>query len=909
MQQQKEFFAHAIQMVEVEESPNIPTVVLYKPQGAILIGHAALSESSESQPVNEDFKIDLGRYAPTVVSKKRLKTAAGADKTAAQLADDFLFEVLKLTRQWLTGRGIAECRNVIVAEPLSMHTEEVSRDWLDNYRQTLKRLLEGKTLLSPGGMDVDFIPEPFAVFQYYRHGIRHPQVAQRMKMNALVIDFGGGTCDVCIIETTKEGDISYGGRNKRPLAAGSIPVGGFQINRAIAEQLVKKQFPSADAAIKNGLRCYKDWREGNAVLEAYAAKYINFVNNFHELVHRVENLKLALCRRVSDWSLTSDQRYPVPIGIPVDMFATKPRHISITFSIGELREVFIQKIYQPYLKPFILKRVENAHDLLQGAPITVLLLSGGSANIGWLTELIHTELVEAVDRAPVVRIPDYQEVVAKGLAAECARRFASGTGDFAGVTYNPLNLLLEADEPGCEARPFRRRMEELPDVQQTPGLLLPTASVMSSFIDKPMRWKVKLNRAPRHRLDYYFLQASLDPADTAHLQNVEEHTVYTPEGGGFDRGIQVQLTVRGDGTATPRFIYRAGRSDEEEVGKEGRKFFVDMTYSKTSSREAYLGLDFGTSNSAVSYISRSWVQLTDTRIGDRQWRELGELIDLLPCSLAIPLARYIGQFGEYAPTPPEFSFLEAALTLAAYVAFCEYCALEQPSTRLFKDFRQRSAGPLWQFFRNTMKQLGRRVKVAAPFNALCEGRNAELVNAMVDTWAQVKHEKALGKGLDMMGTIRVVANVCNEAFSKFKFGYFEAVRKKLGGRYSGRFRVAHGRAPFPSFYHYTGPEAFSEADALLVNAETGTGLTLTPLAFWYPCSAHRDVEAGHCFFYDKSQGEGANQRVTFKAAGFPCHLDLTAEHEELGEVCTVLAKWRTCDPNLSFLSDLSLAEG
>ncbi len=47
----------------------------------------------------------------------------------------------------------------------------------------------------------------------------------------------------------------------------------------------------------------------------------------------------------------------------------------------------------------------------------------------------------------------------------------------------------------------------------------------------------------------------------------------------------------------------------------------------------------------------------------------------------------------------------------------------------------------------------------------------------------------------------------------------------------------------------------------------------------------------------------------FKAAGFPCHLDLTAEHEELGEVCTVLAKWRTCDPNLSFLSDLSLAEG
>jgi hypothetical protein len=36
------------------------------------------------------------------------------------------------------------------------------------------------------------------------------------QINALVIDFGGGTCDVCIIQTTKEGDISGGGQNKRP---------------------------------------------------------------------------------------------------------------------------------------------------------------------------------------------------------------------------------------------------------------------------------------------------------------------------------------------------------------------------------------------------------------------------------------------------------------------------------------------------------------------------------------------------------------------------------------------------------------------------------------------------------------------------------------------------------------------
>lgn len=824
------------------------------------------------------------------------------------MADDFLFEMLKHARQVLTASGITECKNLIVAEPLSMHSEEVLPEWLANYRQTLRRLLEGKTLLSPTGMELDFIPEPFAVFQYYRHGIRHPQVAQRVKMNALVIDFGGGTCDVCIIETTKEGDISYGGRNKRPLAAGSIPVGGFQVNRAVAERLVKKHFQNSEGAIKNGLRCYREWREGKAVLEAYDSRYINFVNNFHALVHRIENLKLALCRRVSDWSLTSDQRYPVPIGIPVDMFADEPRHTTVTFSISELREVFIQNIYQPYLKPFILKKVETAHELLDGAPITIILLSGGSANIGWLTKFIQTELAEAVDHAPVVRIPDYQEVVAKGLAVECARRFASGTGDFAGVTYNPLNLMLEADESGCEARPFHRRTDELPDVRQTPGLLLPTASVMSSFIDKPMRWRVKLNRTPKHRLDYYFLQGSLDPADTAHLQNVQEHAVFTPSGSGSDSSIQVQLTVREDGTATPRFIYRTGRSDEEIEGQEGRKFCVDMTYSKTGSSEAYLGLDFGTSNSAISYINRSWVQLTDARVGDSKWREVGELIDLLPFPLATPLARYLGQFGDHGTTPPEFSFLEAALTLAAYVAFSEYCALGQSDTRLFKDFRQRSAGPLWQFVRNIMKKLGGKAVVSAPFQALCHGRNAELIGTMVDAWSQVKHEKAPAKGLDVLGTIRIVANVCHEVFSKYKFGYFKAVQKKLGGKYKGRYRVTHGRAPFSAFYQYAGSESFTDADAVLVNSETGTVLMLTPLAFWYACSAHRDLEAGHCFFYDKCEGEGPTLRATFKAAAFPCHLELGADHEELGWICTALAEWRTSDPTLALLRELSFTQ-
>src|SRR5258708_3897813 len=141
----KELFINAVRMVEIDGGWNIPTALLYKPDGSVLIGNAALVESSDLKLVNEDFKIDLGLYAPGIQSKRRYVTATNTQKSAAELADDFLYEVQRLAKQWLLSNGITECKNIVVAEPLSMHTEEVSREWLANYRSTVRRLLEGKT--------------------------------------------------------------------------------------------------------------------------------------------------------------------------------------------------------------------------------------------------------------------------------------------------------------------------------------------------------------------------------------------------------------------------------------------------------------------------------------------------------------------------------------------------------------------------------------------------------------------------------------------------------------------------------------------------------------------------------------------------------------------------------------------
>jgi hypothetical protein len=189
---------------------------------------------------------------------RRFRCGDGSYRSAAELTADFLHETLAHVSAWLAGRDIKKGANILIAEPLAMQEDLVSEGWLANYRTNVRRILQGK-----GFDNVDFLPEPFAVYQYYRYGEKHPLVAERRKHHALVIDFGGGTFDVCVITTTKEGDISQGGRMARPLSASSNSIGGFSVNRLIAEELIRKVLASRNvtAKVNKGLELYRRWRK------------------------------------------------------------------------------------------------------------------------------------------------------------------------------------------------------------------------------------------------------------------------------------------------------------------------------------------------------------------------------------------------------------------------------------------------------------------------------------------------------------------------------------------------------------------------------------------------------------------------------------------------------------------------
>ena len=496
---------------------------------------------------------------------------------------------------------------------------------------------------------------------------------------------------------------------------------------------------------------------------------------------------------------------------------------------------------------------------------------------------------------------NFQEIVAKGLATECARRFfTEGEGDFRAVTYNRLCLALRPDLGELEVRRARPSSDKLRAslmgtvVGSEDGVLLPSASAMKGMVDVPMLWRVKLSHPPKRQLEYFFLRSSFDPEDLEARHNIISSRADTPANTKFQQSIEVELTVREDGTAIPKFHY--GRSDRDKgTSVEGEPFYIDMTFaSNERAGSTYLGLDFGSSSTACSYVDSADVHLIDERNKAPEWRELSDLLNELPYPVASPLARFMGEVDAERRANCGRVCLEAMLTLSAYLAFADVCSVHSSRSSRFKNLAHRSAGPLWALLRGSLEAQKSNLRFSRPLLTLLDLENLERINAAITSVASVKHDKIAD--IDYIGILTLIGNCLTSIFSEVRLGFFEGVMPKrlTRGVYTGVFRVLNGASQtFVKIYEYEGSEPFSAENVYVVDPSGGQALCLSPLYYWGLGSDAAGQMISDLYEFDTV----AKDSFGYKTVQSGPELAVTADGM-LSSVFAELTKMRVDDPTI-----------
>lgn len=842
---QKTLWVTGVQPIEVNGSRYIPTTLRYGKDGDISFGLPPTAVTPGI--VNNNFKIDLGDISPGSPTRKLFPTESGFEKSAYELSKDFIEQSLSAIEQDLNPSNAVKIpAKIIVAEPLNFQLQENYKAWVQNYRGNIRRILSRYE-------EVEFLPEPFAVYQYYRYGQRIPHLQENAKHIALVLDFGGGTFDGCIIESTNKGDISLAGKHSKPLGADSVAKGGFYINQCLAEYLIKRNIDprtkaDADSCIKNHQRI----RAGELLLETLSPKKQVFIKNYRRLIQECEKYKLDLVASVKNWSLNNDAYERITINLPKDPFS-EAAWIQDELFAHQLRNIFIEKVWDQHLHKVIKKVFKTAQQSLVGKEITTTLISGGSSNIRWLLELLTRDFEDELSGAePIPISQSFQEVVATGLAIECARRYYEDESEFVGVTYNPIRLKLDPDGKGFEENKIFVSVGDKVDMKGAkPADLMPSALALNNFINQSLQWKIRLNSPPKNSLAYVFSKPSELGEDDVY--NVESQIIHTRDNKQFDSALTVQLTVSEDGTAKPTFIYKQPNAEYGVTGNilEGKAFAIDMTAptNKESSAAIYIGYDFGTSCSAICMITQDQVKTTKFRASKATWLGLSDALSQLPYPVAYPLRKYLDVKNSAQSTAVAREAFEAALAFLAYCAAAE-CLSLVPSERFLKSFQHRSMGPLKDLLERSLEHGGTDLVFCAELYKNIPKHLAQLNQAISD-FTQHKHEKLADDAFDSHGHLFVIINLCLEVVRGKKFGYVFETRPKpfKMGTFQGLFKVANDIQPFIETVGFTSSAQLGREIPVLLDPELNKGLSLFPFMFW---SEDKEISSGfECFWFDK----------------------------------------------------------
>lgn len=451
-------------------------------------------------------------------------------------------------------------KQLIIGEPT------LDEKWKENYRANMR-----KVLLELGFHDIVFFPEPFAVYQYYKH-IENKIKDVAEQQNVLVIDIGGGTFDCCVIRTTAEGALARSGAHSVPLGVQSCNIAGESIDLELLNII-------ANQAKAKGV-VFKDDPVNRARLSAQS-------------LWVVENSKIKLSEKIEK-EINSDECRLLEINdeflLPAGSFHPD-LDISGSLNGKDLQQV-IEKLWRRNWGATLIKCDQISEEKL-GKTIEhydVVLLAGGSAHLPFLSKLIYKTLPTKLASTDLIIGGDAGAAVAKGIAVECREQ---ADRQPALVNDRLFSCLLN----DLYIRIGRRKDEKLPPkVKQSDSVDSNDAGLIyrsPGILEKGrIHCKLETRYQPRGVLYYWFSGNENGDGDPLNITSVR---VRIPGDTAVDKKIALDLDIDVDGTITPIFTFKRHGKNPKEI--KGQLFNLG---SEQVEGKAYVGVDFGTSNSYVS---------------------------------------------------------------------------------------------------------------------------------------------------------------------------------------------------------------------------------------------------------------------------------------------------------------------
>ncbi|MBI5579945.1 MAG: Fic family protein [Deltaproteobacteria bacterium] len=516
-----------------------------------------------------NFKPDLGKgdveftkakkywyyLAATGDYEKRIETF-----TAKEASVNFLKELVK---------NIELPEQILFGEPSIR-----DKTWRENFRKHLREVFKE---INPKSQ-IQFFPEPFAVFQYYRN--TYLQKSNKSEL-VLIIDIGGGTFNTCIIKTTDDGYLSRGGGTSLPLGMQAEVCGGNEVDNELLEVIIKK-------AKEKGIK----WKDD--------PRYRADVDKSPIMLH-VEDAKIKLSEMISDNAYLSGNFSKIIVELIIFKGMLHP-DIEFTVQLtGEDLKQIIRKFWRKKWGEIIIKTINEAKDKLSTMNysfknIDKVIVAGGSSKLPFMKEEIYTVLPTLINKSEIFIAPYLGRAVAAGLAFECIdqlnRNPQLSAGKIAPCLLNDLYFGI---------RKSRQSEYIIPKIRLGNQTIENGQLISEPFIieDFKLTFDFEMPFEPSEKLFYCFCDQPIENDGSIIPLNISNDVFSLKTSNKIIKKWHLEIEILKNGLIKPTFIFKEKglTASKEGIRRPVPDFILNNFRMKNGN--SFIGIDFGTSNSYV----------------------------------------------------------------------------------------------------------------------------------------------------------------------------------------------------------------------------------------------------------------------------------------------------------------------